>query len=97
LVEGGINVAEEEEEEEQNPDNSRVQSLSNYRLSGKTYSVSLRFADEAADSMSELMAKLNTDNPNDVMRRAFALLLMTQGKQILLMDPETGTTEAVEF
>lgn len=82
-------------ERENEPAN--VESLSSYRPSSKMYQVSITFSGEAAISMNELMIQLKAANPNDIVKRAIALLLAAQGKRILLLDPETGTAEAVEI
>lgn len=73
-----------------------VTNLDKYKPSGKTYEVSLKFSGEAGASMRDLMEKLEVDNPNEVALRAIALLLSAQGKDILLRDPKTGRSEAVE-
>jgi hypothetical protein len=64
---------------------------------GKTYQVSLAFSGEASTAMSQLMINLGVDSPNEVAKRAIALLLSAQGKEVLLKDPKTGTTEAIQY
>lgn len=73
-----------------------VESLAKYRPSGRKYQVSLTLSGEAGTSMSQLMTQLNAENPNEVVLRAIALLVSAQGKEILLRDRKTGTTEAIE-
>lgn len=73
-----------------------VTNLGKYQPSGKTYQVALTFSGEAGASMSQLMRDLKTEDPNEVALRAIALLLSAQGKEILLRNPKSGATEAVE-
>ena len=61
----------------------------------KKYDVSLTFSGDAAKDMNELIANLGADNANEVAKRAIALLLSAQGKEILLRD-RNGKVEAVE-
>ena len=60
------------------------------------YEVSLTFSGAAGDSMGELMVTYNAPTPNDLAKRAIALLLSAQGKDILLRDQKTGATRAVQ-
>ena len=66
-------------------------------VGGKTYQVSLTFSGDAAIAMRKLMNDLGVDNPNEVAKRAIALLLSAQGKEVVLNDPKTGTTEVIEY
>jgi hypothetical protein len=61
----------------------------------KKYDVSLAFSGDAARGMSELMTSLGAENANEVAKRAIALLLSAQGKEILLRD-RNGKVEAVD-
>ena len=74
-----------------------VESLLNYLPGSKRYQVFLTFSGEAGATMGSLMVTLNASSPNEVAKRAIALLVSAQGKEILLRDPKTGTTETVEI
>jgi len=78
------------------PDIENVPSLADYIPSSKAYEISLRFVGEAGATIRSLMVTLNVDSPNEVAKRAIALLASAQGKEVLLRDPKTGATEAVE-
>jgi hypothetical protein len=80
--------------EQPKPEN--VESLTDYRPCEMKYEVSLSFSGQAGAVMSELMTNLHVDTPNDLAKRAIALLLSAQGKEILLRDPKTGGVRAVE-
>lgn len=86
--EGGGEVSESAES---------VHSLNDYRPTGKTYQVSLTFSGDASQQIGDLMARLHTDDINEVVKRAIALLVSAKGKDILLRDPKTGSAEAVDF
>jgi hypothetical protein len=73
-----------------------VESLEKYRPGGRKHQISLTLSGEAVASMSQLMTQLSTENPNEVVLRAIALLASAQGKEILLRDRKTGVTEAIE-
>jgi len=47
--------------------------------------------------MRELMTDLRVNSPNEVAKRAIALLLSAREKDILLRDRKTGALEAVEI
>ena len=83
-------------EASEQPEPENVESLTDYRPSEMKYEVSLTFSGEAGAVMSELMTSLHVDTPNDLAKRAIALLLSAQGKEILLRDPKTGGVRAVE-
>jgi hypothetical protein len=93
----GVKVTEPQDPKNPAPDPVKVTSLADYRPTGRSYEVSITFSGDAAVSMSKLMVQLKVDNPNDVVKRAIALLLTAEGKQILLVDPKTGTAETVEI
>jgi hypothetical protein len=65
------------------------------RPGAKKCEVSLTFSGDAASDMNQLVANLGADNANEVAKRAIALLLSAQGKEILLRD-RNGKVEAVE-
>jgi hypothetical protein len=65
------------------------------KLRDKQYEVSLTFSGEAAEAMMELMTDLEVDSANEVAKRAIALLLEAQGKDIMLRDRQTGKTTAI--
>ena len=73
-----------------------VESLEKYMPGSEKYQVSLTFSGEAGARISELMAKLGVDTPNEVVKFTIALLLSAQGKEILFRDPETGVVQTVE-
>ena len=77
-------------------DSENVESLESYRPTGRKYQVALTLSGGAGAAMSKLMTDLNADTPNEVVLRAIALLASAQGKEILLRDPKTGATEAIE-
>ena len=77
-------------------DPENVASFEKYRPAGKTYKVALNLSGAAGEDMSELMTRLNTENPNEVVLRAIALLISAQGKDILLRDRKTGASETVD-
>lgn len=72
-----------------------VEDLDDYRPDAKRYEVSLEFSGNAAKAIDELMSYLGVANANEVAKRAIALLLSAQGKEILLKD-RSGKIEAVE-
>lgn len=79
---------------QQVPEN--VESLEEYRPGIKTYRVAINFSGEAGAGISNLMAELNAGSPNEVVKRAVALLLSARGKEIILREPETGLVELVK-
>jgi hypothetical protein len=74
-----------------------VKSLANYEPRSKTYRVSLIFSGEAGSIMRELMAELQVNTPNEVVKPAISLLMSAVGKEILLRDPKTGTVNLIEL
>jgi len=74
-----------------------VESLESYRPGPEKYEVSLTFSGDAGESVRELIAELNAASPNELVVRAIALLCSARGKEILLIDPRTGHSEAVEI
>ena len=64
---------------------------------GKPFQVSLTFSGDANTAMRKLMTNLGVDSPNEVAKRAIALLLSAQGKEVLLRDPKTGVTEVFDY
>lgn len=71
-----------------------VPSLTDYLPNAKKYEVSLSFTGEAAKAIDDLMDSLEVDSANEVAKRAIALLLSAQGKEILLKD-RNGKIQAV--
>lgn len=72
-----------------------VPNLDRYRPGTKKYQVSLAFSGDAAKDMDVLMINLKAASANEVAKRAIALLLSAQGKEILLRD-RSGKVETVE-
>jgi len=77
-------------------DPENVSSLADYQPENKKHVVSLSFSGGAATAISELMTTLQVPNANEVAKRAIALLLSAQGKEIILRNPKTGETQTVE-
>jgi hypothetical protein len=73
-----------------------VEDLAKYLPGSKKYQVSLTFSGEAGTRISELMATLDVDTPNELVKITIALFLSAQGKEILFRDPRTGVVEVVE-
>jgi hypothetical protein len=67
------------------------------KLAEKQYEVYLKFSDDAGEAMSDLITSLGADSANEVAKRAIALLLEAVGKEILLKDPKTGKTRAIDI
>jgi hypothetical protein len=77
------------------PEPEPVESLDGLTSEMK-YEVYLAFSGAAGNNIGELMATYNAPNPNDLAKRAIALLLSAKGKDILLRDRTTGDTRAVQ-
>ena len=73
-----------------------VESLDGYRPEIKIYHVSINFSGQAGAGIRDLMTDLDAENPNEVVKRAVALLLSARGKEIFLREPRTGMVELVE-
>jgi len=74
----------------------KVESLDAYRSEAKTYDVSIAFTGEAAATMRRLMNVLGTSNPNDVAKRAIALLDEATQKDLILRDRQSGVEYPVD-
>ena len=67
-----------------------VESLDKYRPGSKKlgeYEVSLTFSGSAGKNIMTLWTGSTLQTPNEVVLRAFGLLLSAKGKEILLKDP----------
>jgi hypothetical protein len=67
------------------------------KLADKKYEVYLTFSKDAGEAMSQLMINLGVASANEVAKRAIALLLEASGKEIILRDPKTGQTKAIDM
>jgi hypothetical protein len=65
-------------------------------LADMKYEVSLTFSKDAGQAMSKLISDLGVASANEVAKRAIALLLEAVGKEIVLRDPKTGQTKAID-
>jgi len=73
-----------------------VENLEGYRPGIKIYHVSINFSGEAGAGIRDLMTDLGAESPNEVVKRAVALLLSVRGKEIIVREPRTGMLELVE-